>query len=149
MLGKLNDNEVDNLLLSQSVGRIGYTNGKEPFITPVTYTYDGEKIIGQTSEGMKMDIIRENPMVCFEVDIMSGMDNWKSVLVSGTFQELTGEKSDKAREYLFNQVLTLMTSCSIHQHQHEVTGIVDDTNRVKPIMYQINITKKTGRFQKQ
>ena len=149
MLGKLNDNEIDNLLLSQSVGRLGYINGKKPLITPVTYVYDGKKIIGQTKEGTKMDIIRKNSQVCFEVDVMSSMDNWKSVLVSGTFKELSGEKADKARDYLFNHVLTLMTSSAIHQHQHETTSILDDSNRVKPIMYQIEIKEKTGRFEKQ
>ena len=148
MLGKLNETEIDNLLLSQSVGRIGYTNGKKPFITPVTYVYDGEKIIGQTKEGMKMDIIRKNSQVCFEVDIMSSMDNWQSVLISGKFRELTGDKAAKAREYLFDHVLTLMTSCAVHQHQHEITTIVDDNNRIKPIMYQIEIKQKTGRFEK-
>ena len=149
MLGKLNDAEIDNLLLSQSVGRIGYTNGKKPLITPVTYVYDGKKIIGQTKEGMKMDIIRKNPQVCFEVDVMSNMDNWKSVLVSGVFRELSGEKADKARDYLFSHVLTLMTCSAVHKHQHETACKVEDNNRIKPIMYQIEIKEKTGRFERQ
>lgn len=149
MLGKLNETEIENLLLSQSVGRIGYTDGKKPYITPVTYVYDGKNIIGQTKEGMKLEIIRKNTNVCFEVDIMSSMDNWKSVIVSGKFQELAGEEAEKAREYLFGHVLTLMTDSSIHQHQHRVTGTVDDGNRIKPIMYEIKINEKSGRFEKQ
>ena len=77
------------------------------------------------------------------------MNNWKSVLVSGKFVELKGKEGDKAREYLFGHVLTLMTGCSVHQHEHGVTGTVDDGNRIKPIMYQIKIKEKTGRFEKQ
>ena len=149
MLGKLNETEIDNLLLSQSVGRIGFTDGKKPYITPVTYVFDGKNIIGQTKEGMKLDLIRKNPDVCFEVDIMSGMNNWRSVVVSGAFHELAGEQAEKAREYLFGRVLTLMTGSVIHQHEHEEISEIDDSNRIKPVMYQIEIKEKTGRFEKE
>ena len=53
MLGELNELQIDHLLLSQFVGRIGCTNNKNPYIVPVTYVYDGKYIIGQTKEGLK------------------------------------------------------------------------------------------------
>ena len=149
MLGTLTEHEIDNLLVSQSVGRIGCTDGKKPYIIPVTYSYNGKNIIGQTREGMKLDIIRKNPNVCFEVDAMASMNNWKSVVVSGTFRELGGEEAEKAREYLFGCVLTLMTNSAVHKHEHEEVSEVDDSNRIKPVMYQIEITEKTGRFERQ
>jgi hypothetical protein len=149
MLGELNESQIDNLLLSQAVGRIGCTDGARPYITPVTYVFDGKDIIGQTKEGLKLKIIRKNPNVCFEVDRMTDMANWQSVMVSGTFQELKGKEADEARDYLFNHVLPLMTSSTIHPHQHDVTGKVDDSNRVKPVMYRIKIKEKSGRFEKQ
>ena len=149
MLGELNETQIDSLLLSQVVGRIGCTDGKSPYITPVTYVFDGKDIIGQTKEGLKLKIMRKNPRVCFEVDVMSGMTNWQSVIITGTFCELKGKKADKAREYLFEHVMPLMTSSSIHSHEHEVDDEVDDSNRVKPVMYRIKIKEKSGRFEKQ
>lgn len=149
MLGELNEMQIDNLLLSQIVGRVACTDGKKPYITPVTYVFDGTHIIGQTKEGLKLSIMRKNPNVCFEVDRMMDMTNWQSVIVSGTFKELKGKEADKARDYLFNHVLPLMTSSTIHAHEHEVVSRVDDSNRTKPIMYQISIKKKSGRFEKQ
>lgn len=149
MLGELSDMQIDNLLLSQAVGRLGCTDGNKPYITPVTYVYDGKHIIGQTKEGLKLNILRKNPNVCFEVDRMSDMANWQSVIVSGTFQELKGKEAAEARDYLFNHVLPLMTSSTIHPHQHAVAGSVDDSNRIKPVMYRIRIKEKSGRFEKQ
>lgn len=119
------------------------------YIVPIAYVFDGKNIIGQTKEGMKLDIMRKNPNVCFEVDVMTDMANWQSVIVFGTFHELAGKEAQKAREYLFDHVLPLMTSSTIHGHEHEVTGEVDDSNRIKPVMYQIEIKEKTGRFEKQ
>ncbi len=149
MLGKLNEMQIDNVLLSQVIGRIACSDGKKPYITPLTYAFDGKNIIGQTNEGLKLKIMRKNPNVCFEVDIMLDMTNWQSVIVYGTFHELTGKDAEKARDYLFNHVMPLKTSTTIHAHEHEVTGEIDDSNRIKPVMYHIRIKEKSGRFEKQ
>jgi nitroimidazol reductase NimA-like FMN-containing flavoprotein (pyridoxamine 5'-phosphate oxidase superfamily) len=150
MLGELNQLQIDHLLLSQFVGRIGCTDGTKPYIIPVTYVFDGKYIIGQSREGLKMDIMRKNPNVCFEVDSIMNMANWQSAIISGTFSELNGKEADTARKYLFNHVWPLLTSSTVHPHEHEVsTSAVDDANRVKPIMYRIRVDEKTGRFEKQ
>jgi nitroimidazol reductase NimA-like FMN-containing flavoprotein (pyridoxamine 5'-phosphate oxidase superfamily) len=93
--------------------------------------------------------MRKNPNVCFQVDMMVNMANWQSVLILGTFEELTGEDAIKSRNYLYDRVFPLMTSSTIHAHEHQVLSEVDDSNRVKPVMYRIVITEKTGRFEKQ
>ncbi|MBC7886128.1 MAG: hypothetical protein H7X99_11680 [Saprospiraceae bacterium] len=80
--------------------------------------------------------------------MMTDKANWQSVVLWGTFQELKDEEAGKAREYLFNHVLPIMTSSTIHPNQHAVTAEIDDDNRHKPVMYQILVTEKTGRFEK-
>ncbi|CAN5399485.1 hypothetical protein BH20BAC1_BH20BAC1_13050 [soil metagenome] len=87
MPGELNELQIDHLLLSQVVGRMACTNGKMPYIVPVTYVFDGKSIIGQTREGRKLEMLRKNPNVCFEIDSMTNMANWQSALVFGTFIE--------------------------------------------------------------
>lgn len=148
MLGELNDLEIKNVLSSQVLGRLACTDGKQPYIVPLTYTYDGEYIYGQINEGMKLDLLRKNPKICFEVDMMNDMRNWKSVLVFGEFQELKNKDAEKARHILLDRVFPLMTSSTIHTHEHEEKGKIDDSNRVKHIMYRIRIKKLTGRFEK-
>lgn len=149
MLGELNELQIDHLLLSQFVGRIGCTDDKKPYIVPVTYVYDGKYIIGQTREGLKLNIMRKNPNVCFEVDSMTNMANWQSAILFGTFEELKEKEAADAREYMFNYMWPLLTSATIHPHEHEVSlSPADDTNRVKPIMYRIRVNEKTGRFEK-
>jgi len=147
MLGQLTNEQVKNLLASQVLGRLACTDGKQPYIVPVTYTFDGVSIYGQTNDGMKLNIMRENPNVCFEVDSMTDMNNWKSALVFGTFEELEGENAGVARELLFGRVLSLMTSNTVHAHEHDSSGAVDDSSRVKYYMYRINIKKMSGRFE--
>lgn len=147
MLGKLTDLEMKNLLSSQVLGRLACTHKKQPYIVPVTYTYDGEFIYGQTNEGMKLTMLRQNPKVCFEVDRLGDMRNWESVIVFGSFEELADNKAAEARELLFGHVFPLMTSSTIHPHEHAVSTKVEDVGRIKFVMYKIVIDKMTGRFE--
>jgi nitroimidazol reductase NimA-like FMN-containing flavoprotein (pyridoxamine 5'-phosphate oxidase superfamily) len=148
MLGELSKEQIENILSSQSLGRLACTDGHNPYITPVTYTYDGKYIYGQTNEGKKLHIVRKNPNVCFEVDVMTDMRNWQSVIVYGKFEELKGKEADAARDILFGRIFSLMTSSTIHPHGHDVTSTIDDKNRVKGIMYRIQMKEVTGRFEK-
>ena len=149
MLGELSNEKCEKILSSQVLGRLGCTDGTEPYIIPVTYTYDGKYIYGQTNEGKKLTILRKNPNVCFEVDRMTDMRNWESVIVYGKFEELSGENAANAREILFGRVFTLMTSSTVHPHEHKTTAQLDDTARVKYVMYRIKIKEVTGRYEKQ
>ncbi len=149
MLGELDEMQMNHFLLSQAVGRMACTEGDKPYIVPVTYVYDGKDIIGQTKEGKKLDMLRKNPNVCFEVDAMQNMANWQSVIINGTFHELKGKAAEGARKYLFNHMWPFLTSATIHPHEHEASlSGVDDSNRIKPIMFKIKVKEKTGRFEK-
>lgn len=148
MLGELNDMQIRNLLSSQVVGRLACTDGKQPYIVPVTYTYDGDYIYGQTNEGSKLKILRKNPNVCFEVDIMMDMRNWQSVIVYGKFKELKEDESDKARTILYNKVYTLSTSRTLHKFGQPENKNMENNSGIKQVMYRIEILKSTGRFEK-
>ena len=149
MLGQLNDTQIKNILCSQVLGRLACTNGKQPYVIPVTYVFDGKYIYGQTNEGMKLEILRRNPNVCFEVDMMTDMQNWKSAVIMGEFEELKNAGAEKARAILSGRIFSLLTSSSIHPHEHAVSSKLDDSNRIKYTLYRIKIKKLTGRFEKQ
>jgi len=138
---------MKSILASQSLGRLACCKGGKPYIIPVTYAFDGDFIYGQTNEGLKLEVMRKNPQVCFEVDQMLDMQNWQSVIVNGKFQELSDEDAELARELLFGHVYTLAVSSTIHLHEHGEQGTLDDSNRVKRVMYRIRIDSMTGRFE--
>ena len=153
MTGELTDLQINNILSSQVVGRMACSDGNQPYIVPVTFAYDGAYIYGQTNEGTKLTIIRENPNVCFEVDMLIDIWNWQSVIVYGKFEELFDEASEKARALLYRRVFPMMTSSTIHHHLYEKdtngNSILNDETRIKSVLYRIKLTKKTGRFEKQ
>lgn len=145
MYHTLSKEQAESLLLSQVVGRLACTDGLKPHIFPVNYCYDGKYIYGQTNNGTKIGILRKNPNVCFEVDLALDMNHWQSVIVSGTFKELNDEEIAAAREVLFNRVFQLMTDSRVHRHEHEVTAEPWESDRVKDIIYKIEIDDISGR----
>lgn len=147
MIGKLDTNQVNNLLCSQSIGRLACTDGEQPYIVPISFSYDGVYIYGQTNMGKKLKIIRKNPVVCFEVDHMMDMRNWQSVVIYGEFEELKNKGAEEGREILFEKEFSLLTTTSIHAHEHEVTSILHDDGRNKEILFRIKIKKVSGRYQ--
>jgi len=148
MIGELTKDQIENILQSQAHCRIACTDGLMPYLVPVSYAYDGKYIYCQSKEGKKLTILRKNPNVCVQVETMSGMNNWQSVIVYGTFEELENEDAIKAREFLFSNVLTLMTSAVIHSFQHDNINVIEDNNRIKDIMFRVKINEVTGRYEK-
>jgi len=92
MVGKLSNEQIEEVLKENALGRIGCNDGERNYVVPVNYVYDGKFIIAHSVMGMKIKIMRKNPQVCFEVDEMKSFTKWKSVIVWGEYQELVDER---------------------------------------------------------
>ena len=150
MIGELEEERIDQILRNEAVGRIGCGNGEQIYVVPVTYVYDGKNVYGHMDEGEKVRLMRANPKVCFEVDHIENLANWQSVIVWGTYEELRGGEADKVVLLLLRKFSPLINSKSADA-PHGLGGYVDyriHTALRHGLMYRINVTKKTGRFEK-
>ena len=94
------------LLKSELIGRVGCFDGNKVYVVPITYAYDNGYIYGHTKDGLKIQIMRNNPNVCFEIDWMKDLSNWKSVIVYGIFEELKGDEANKGLEILMKSIIS-------------------------------------------
>lgn len=61
--------EADALLRRAQVLRLGVVDEDGPYVVPLNFGYDGERIyVHGASEGRRLDAIARDPRVCFEVD---------------------------------------------------------------------------------
>ena len=115
MFGNLNNDQIDQLIQSQLLGRIGCHADGLTYIVPISYAYDGTYVYAHSFQGMKIDLMRKNPKVCFEVDNTKNLANWQSVICWGEFEELTDEEDIKlAAEKLNSRVLPILSSETMH-----------------------------------
>ncbi|MBN1267180.1 MAG: pyridoxamine 5'-phosphate oxidase family protein [Anaerolineales bacterium] len=62
--------QIEEILRKADVIRLALFDGKEPYIVPLLYGYDGEQLYFHSAgEGRKIEILRSNPRVCFECEI--------------------------------------------------------------------------------
>ena len=92
-------------------------------------------------------MMRDNPSVCFEVDIMHNMGNWESVIAWGEFEELTDEAARQdALQLLYNRTLPVITSATARLAPEWPFSPLDIGN-IKGVVFRICLDSKTGRFE--
>lgn len=147
MFGDLQPNQIEDVLKNQFVGRIGCSLQGETYIVPISYAYDGNFIYCLAKEGKKTGIMRKNPKVCFQVDEMKTMANWRSVIVQGEFEELRErEERTIAMQFLLNRYLPVISSVTTHLGEYWPFR-PEDVNRIEGVVFRIAIKEKTGRFE--
>lgn len=147
MLGVLNAAEIERLLERQVVGRVGCSKDGKTYVVPISYAYDGEYVYCHTHDGMKIDYMRHNPNVCFEVDHLHNMANWQSAITWGTFEELTDpEQRTKALQKLHQRILPFVASETV-QLSPDWPFPPEELNKIPGITFRIRLTEKTGRFE--
>ena len=76
--------EIDAIIRQSQVCRLGLCDRDEPYIVPMCFGYDGRTLFFHcASEGLKLEILHKNPNVCFEFDIIEGLEEAKSACAFG------------------------------------------------------------------
>ena len=146
---ELTKSEITGILQSQNIGRLGCTDGKHPYVIPITYFFDGKQIYCQSEEGKKIKIMRKNANVCMQIDIVNSMRSYKSILIYGKFEELKNEEAGQASTLLEENIFVIMTRSRVHKFEHQEKSEIEDRHRIKLITFRINITEMTGRSEQE
>jgi nitroimidazol reductase NimA-like FMN-containing flavoprotein (pyridoxamine 5'-phosphate oxidase superfamily) len=135
MIAELSAREIDELLRTERVARIGCHADGLTYVVPVIYVYDGESAYVQTVEGQKTRMMRACPEVCFEVDRYdAGTGSWRSVIAYGRYEELEGTEAERALELLVQR----FARGAAGTRRPEPTGR-------RPVAFRIRLERATGR----
>jgi len=147
MLGELNERQIESLLNDLPVGRIGCHADGITYIVPVNYVYDGKNLYAHSARGMKIDMMRKNPEVCFQADAITDLQHWESVICWGKFEEITDMmEREHAMQKIINKIMPLMQG-ETAQPSHGFTSDASEVGFcVELILYKIILIRKTGRF---
>lgn len=147
MFGELKDEAIKEMLSTQFIGRIGcHANGKT-YVVPISYAFDGTYIYCHTQEGMKLNMMRENPDICFEVDAMENKTIWKSIIAWGRFEEITDmHERGNSLKILLDRAYPFIISKKMQLGAHWPFP-PDDLNNIKGVVFRINVVEMTGRFE--
>src|SRR5437016_957226 len=114
MIGDLSENRIEQVLRTEAVGRIGSHAGERTYVVPISYVYHEGSVYGNSGPGMKIEMMRANPLVCFEVEHIDDLANWQSVILWGTYEELEDEEAEKAMNLLVGRLTPLISEKGGH-----------------------------------
>ena len=84
--------DMHALLERESFGHLGCARDGRPYVVPMNYAYDGKELYFFTTAGMKTQFIQSNPQVCLQVEEITDSTHWRSVMVIGKAEQLTGKE---------------------------------------------------------
>ncbi len=101
-----NPSELEVILKKAKICRLGLLDVDVPYIVPVHYGYNNKNLyIHAAKEGKKIDLIKKNPKVCFEVELDHKIRNtgipcnwstsYKSIIGYGTASLITDMEEKK------------------------------------------------------
>lgn len=97
-------------------------------------------IYSHSKPGHKVEMMRKNPKVCFQVEEVQDFFHWKSVVAWGTFEELKGDAATVA--------MRLLLSKFVGSEKRRSELEIDFAAQLESaIIYRIKVEKSTGRFE--
>lgn len=139
MINQLGERESRALLSGEVTGRLGCSDHGKPYIVPVHYLFDNDCVYVQSPPGHKIDVLRDNPNACLQVDEVEDDAHWRSVLAFGLYEEVSDVKE---RE----RVLTDMFKRLPHTTPDEAHARNQATDN---IVFRIRVTDITGVYENQ
>ena len=135
--------ECNDALSRAKLGRLACAHDNQPYVLPFNFAFDGDSYLyGFTTIGQKVEWMRSNPLVCFEVDEVKNHNHWVSVIVFGRYEELPDRPEFEAARghahgFLQNRVMWWEPAYISQEHR-------DNPHSLTPIFFRIKIENVTG-----
>lgn len=142
MAREMTRGEIDELLASQFVVRLGCHAGGDIYVVPVAYAWDGSAIVAFSYEGRKLTMMRTAPAVCVEVDAVVHFGSWRSVIGWGVFEELSGDERERAKAILASRLTPLLQDDESRTRMSR--AMADDPS---PVVFRIHLDRVSGRIE--
>lgn len=127
----LEPDRIEALLANSIVGRIACNApGDRPYLVPLAYAYDGVSIYAVSGPGRKLDLMRADPRVSFEVDRVEASDTWQSVVAEAEFEDVSNIDEIQIAIGLLERA----TGVAVEMGEHSV-------------VFRLRLTAKSGRFE--
>jgi nitroimidazol reductase NimA-like FMN-containing flavoprotein (pyridoxamine 5'-phosphate oxidase superfamily) len=141
MIFEMTERECRDLLGRTSLGRLACSQDNQPYVIPIYFAFDFDYAYSVSTLGQKIEWMRANPKVCVEVDEIADRSDWRSVVVLGTYQELTepqyADERSHARSLLEKRSLWWQNALGERQLKSE-------TELIQTTFFRIHVDSMTG-----
>ena len=135
--------ECNDALSRAKFGRLACAHHNRPYVLPLNFAFDGDSYLYFfTTLGQKIEWMRSNSLVCFEIDEVKSHNHWSSIIVFGSYEELPDNVEyevarSRANEFLQKRVMWWEPAYIAQEHR-------DQPHSLAPIFFRIKIENVTG-----
>lgn len=148
MRKSLRQKECDFILSNNYIGHLAYIYQNKPFIVPITYFYYDQKIICYSGDGHKINALRNHNAVAIEVTEIESINNWKSVVAHGAFEEVQGSHA----KALLHEFSLGIKDLILKKELLDLNFINEFSAKIEsdtiPIVFKINVEEITGKMRR-
>jgi uncharacterized protein len=142
-IGEMGKQECCDILARLGFGRLACAHENQPYVVPVYFVYEPERLYGVATMGQKIEWMRLNPLVCLEADEVRNHLEWVSVVVRGRFEELSDKTEHNSKMRQHAQAL-LQQRSMWWQAAFAAAQTRQKFSRRFPVFYCIHIQEITG-----
>jgi hypothetical protein len=147
MIKNLSASESMQLLSGNYIGNLSYVFKNRPYTIPITYYYDREnnRLLGYSGKGHKVKALRLNNAAAVGVSEINSVNDWKSILVEGSYREFEGSAAKVCLHKFTEGVKELIRS----KEGKDLQFLSEFSSKIykegTPIMFKIDIEQITGK----
>jgi nitroimidazol reductase NimA-like FMN-containing flavoprotein (pyridoxamine 5'-phosphate oxidase superfamily) len=145
MVSKLSTEEIREFIGNNNFGRLGCNDGERTYVVPINYLYFDSYFLCYSLDGMKIEMMREHPLVCLEIDRIRSIKDWVCVIAFGRYEEIGDPKSrTEAKEYFIKDYLRLRAEQTEPAPESSLPSV--ELHHKEIVYYRIQIEELSGRF---
>jgi hypothetical protein len=88
VIEEMTNRECRAILSRTNLARLACALSNQPYIVPIHVEFDDDFLYGFATVGQKIEWMRQNPLVCLEIDELTTDRQWASVVIFGVYEEL-------------------------------------------------------------
>lgn len=139
---ELKIDECRKILSNSILGRIACASGNQPYVVPFNFVFDGrEYLYAFSTIGRKIRWMRENPLVCVEIEEIVNQYNWTTLVIFGSYEELPDEPEFERQRIYAHELLSRRP---MWWQPAYVAGTHREQSGDIPVYFRIHIEKITG-----
>jgi nitroimidazol reductase NimA-like FMN-containing flavoprotein (pyridoxamine 5'-phosphate oxidase superfamily) len=84
-----------------TIARLACARDDQPYVVPVSVAFDAESncLFGFSTVGKKVAWMRENPLVCVEIEDIADRFHWTTIIIGGRYEEITDAPEQSAARH--------------------------------------------------
>lgn len=134
--------EIDDMLHHIGIGYLACSADDKPYVVPLRFIYNTGYLYSLTSEGKKMELMRTNRNVCVSFSDAHGTNKWRSLILSGVYEEIPKSLDKDSTYYRAHELLA--SGAEWWEPAYVKTILRGEERPLEPVYFRISVLETTG-----